>query len=319
MVNTDFIFFVDTRDDLLYLKDVTDYPIMFNQQELIRSDFGIVFAYTFTDFETGSITVDLSDFYDITSISSSMGGLARVKVFIVANHDINYTYEIGDVVFYNNLFYKSLSGSNTDLPTAITWEVLTEATAYDILVTAFEGDNLYTSLDLICEVPYIPYYSIIRTGNYDYELRNNFEGTITTVSTKLYTYEDKLVWEFDETFTLTEDGVYKIVVECTYNGMDETFVLILDNFYAFEVCARKLIEKLLCVGEGCGDTALVKQKINEFSNVFFAIYMNINVNKVKFYGLLEEGTEKEEFIQEVGLLAKKAKMLVESCNSCSDD
>lgn len=318
MANSDFIFFVDTADDLLYLKDLTDYPLDINDGETFREDFGIAFSYTFGDWDTGTIVTDLTNFFDIVNISSSVGGIARFKIFIVKNYREDYNYAVGEIAFYADNFYVA-NVLTSNLPTHADWTLLESATAHDILVNGFsvDVDSLYASFDLICEVPITPYYSLIRKGNYDYEVRNNFEGLITTTDINLYKYNNELLWEVENNlFTLIEDGVYKVVINCVVNGVADQLILIVDNFYSFEVCSRKLVESLLCEGEDCSKLAELNKKINEFSNIYFAIYMNLSVEKIKFYGLLDDEAEMDEYISTVGLLVDKMKLLVNQCKSC---
>ncbi|MBN2617247.1 MAG: hypothetical protein JXR64_02920 [Spirochaetales bacterium] len=318
MANTDFIFFLDTEDSLLYLKDLTDYPIDINNGEISREDFGIAFSYTFGDWETGIIVTDLTNFFDIVNIFSSAGGIARFKIFIIKQYREDYNYFVGELAYYEDNFYvaNTLTGN---LPTHSDWNILEPETAHNILVNGFsvEIDSLYASFDLICEVPLTPYYSLIRKGNYDYEVRNNFEGLVTTIDINLYKYNNEFLWEVENnTFTLIEDGVYKVVINCIVNGNEDQLILIVDNFYSFEVCSRKLVDTLLCEGDDCSKLADINKKINEFSNLYFAIYMNLSVEKIRFYGLLDDEAEMDDYISTVGLLIDKMKLLVNQCKSC---
>ena len=319
MANSRFIFFVDIQDDLLYFKDLTEYPMTINEAERLRDDFGIAFAYTFGEWDTDTILVDLSNFYDMSNISSSTGGIVLFRVFIVANFNSDTIYSLGEIAYYSGSFYKSLSNFNgNDILTA-SWEALVEETAYADLYAAYTSqsfDNEYASLDLICEVPYTPYYKLVRTSDYGYTVRNNFEGIVVTTDMNLYDYENNLVENFSGSLILPEDGVYKVVIDCTVDGVVTQLVLILGNFYAFEVCSRKLIEVLTCEGSDCAKYALLRNKINEFSNIYFAMFMNINIEKLKFYGIQEDSDEKADYMQEVGLLVKKAKLLVTQCEAC---
>jgi len=318
-MDTDFLFFADVSESSLYLKDITEYPVIINEEELERDAFGIAFAYSFNDWET--IQMDLSDFRDMTPISASTESIMRTKIFIVKSYDGN-SYDAGRVCFYQDKFYVSDVDGNGNIPTDAGWTELTEEDSYSIFVNAFDNLNsLYASLDLLSEVPFIPYFTLKRTDVTRYEISNNYPSVITDVSFVVYDYKGQVIDDVlsENVVDLSEDGVYKVVISYTKDTFQETAVLIIDNFYAFETCARKIMMAIACDGDDCLEDAITRDKINEFSNVYFAIYMNLNVEKLKFYGLVEDDAELADYIQEVGLLVKKASLLVEQCKTCTDD
>jgi hypothetical protein len=320
MENNDFIFFVDIAEEQLFIKDKTAYPIAINDQvERARDEFGIAFFYSYDDWTTYHI--DLSDFKYTTTLSASLTDYLKLKIFVAANYNPLLAYNIGVVVFSLGYFYYSTVDTNQNAPGHETWVLITEVNAYDVMINAFVTlGNSYAYYEMISEVPYIPFFSVKMTGEKDYQLLESYSGIISIVDTKLYDYENKFIEDVSSSFTLLSDGVYKVIINYTLNGESGQSVLIVSNFTTFITCVLKMVDVLTCEDEeeDCnGD--ITDAMLNEFSNVYFAIMMNINIEKIKFYGLLSESADKDDYIQQVGLLVKKAKLLVEQCKACGDE
>lgn len=333
MANKDFLFFVNESDGGLYLMDKTIYPIEINSVLYTRAEIAIAMIYSYDDFVTKHVVLGNS----LGNIVASNTDIGKFRLYIIPLFSAG-PYALRQVVCKDDIFYVSAIDNNMTVPTVTNdkWVPLTTGNAENHLEVSIGAGNPFKRIDLICDIPELEPFRLKKLENNTYEVVNSFPDINSINEIALYDYEGAAI-EMAGGIIVPDDGVYKLVI--SYNssvaqeeeagGGDDnstrSFVssqyatLIITHVDTIECCYKKMIQSLYCKGSDyCIDGDCFAQrertfKINELSNLYFMLFHNMAVNRMKFYYLLDDSAEKQKYVQEVGRILKIAKIIRDSC------
>ena len=339
-MNTDFLFFVSEADNSLYLMDKTVYPIRINGTDYYRNDIAIAMIYSYDNFVTKNVVLGNS----LGSIKASNADIGKFRLYIVPMFEAG-PYANKQVVCKDDIFYVSAIHNNYTAPTPTNdkWVMLNTGNAETHLENSMDAKNPHKRVDLICDIPELEHFVLKKLENNTYEIINSFPDINTINEIALYDYEGAAIEMLSGGIIVPDDGVYKLVISYNANAAVESgddtsgggtstrsFIssqyatLIITHVDSIECCYKKMIQSLYCKGSDyCVDGDCFAQRemtfrINELSNLYFMLFHNMAVSRMKFYYLLTDSSEKIKYVQEVGRILKIAKIIRDNCkeNMC---
>ena len=327
--------FVTKYDDKLYLEDKTDYPLKINGVDYERDQFAIALHYSYSDFLVDN-DIDLSN-DDSTPLKGGLGDIMSMNFYLIPIYAPG-SYSDKQIVYMGDKFYASQIDNNMTTPSPDNqhWVMLIPETALPYLI---EHGTLSFPISLVfmySDIPVLEPYSLNKLLNKEYEIINNTSGLYKVVTKDLYDYENNHIKPISNIFNIEEDGVYKVVITYdiitnnnpgvdpkTSGGMFST-VLIITHMDDIECCYKRMIRSLYCEGsdyclsKNCFQQREMEYNLNEISNVYNTIIMNMSVSRMKFYNIMATTDTKEKYIQEVGRLMKIIRLAINECKDCCD-
>jgi len=335
MANTEFLFFVNESNNSLYLMDKTVYPVQINSTMYSRSDIALAMVYSYNNFVTKHVVLGNS----LGNLIASNTDIGKFRIYVIPLFAAG-PYAKQQVVCKDDVFYVSVIDNNYTTPTATNdkWITLTTGNAETHLENSMAAKNPFMRVDLICDIPELEPFVLKKLENNTYEIMNSFPDVNSINAIALYDYEGAAIEMLSGGIIVPDDGVYKLVISYNMNVGEETgdggsdgdtstrtFVssqyatLIITHVDSIECCYKKMIQSLYCKGSDyCVDGDCFAQRevtfrINELSNLYFMLFHNMAVSRMKFYYLLDDSAEKIKYVQEVGRILKIAKIIRDNC------
>jgi len=331
--------FVAKYNNKLYLEDKTDYPLEIDGTSYFRDEFAIAINYSYNDFIINSF-IDLSN-DPALALKGGVGDITSMIFYLIPIYS-GGTYGMDQVVFIDDLFFSSKIDNNTDVPEIgnNNWTVLTQDNAIDALKQNAILGYPIAEVDMYSDIPLMELFSIAKLVDSQYEIVNNTNGLYKVESMALYDYENNFIKTVSNIFDIEEDGVYKVIIK--YGIMiapgpddpsdpkggsiaDQMAVLLITHVDNIECCYKRMIHSLYCEGSDyCLDKDCFQQRemeynLNEISNIYSTLIMDMKVSRMKFYNIMPASAEKEKYVQEVGRLVKIIRLAVNECKDCCNE
>jgi len=330
--------FVTKYDEKLYLNDKTDYPIEINGVSYNRDNFAIGLHYSYNDFELGS-TLDLFNDSSV-AIKSGSGDIISMEFYLIP---IFSTGPYGDkqVVYHEDVFYSSNRDNNMTIPSPLNeyWTVLNNNNGVMLLKQNVALGYPVDFVEMYSDVPITEPYTINKLIDKEYEIIDNTGGANRIKAIELWDYEDNFIRNIDSIFRLEIDGVYKVKIVYNLIGDDDPVpdepmsrldesdfysLLIVTHVDDIECCYKRIVQSLYCDGsdycldESCFQKREMENNINEISNIYHTLIMDMKVSRMKFFNIMPNIDTKEKYVQEVGRLIKIVRLIVDECKDCCD-
>lgn len=325
----------DTSDecDYIHVEDITTHAPA-------RSSFGIA-LYCQSGTIGGSLSVDSA----LSDLSSSGDDNYAGEWYVSTANRMEYeiemfcvelwvagTYNPDVVVYYGGNFYvNDAVGTTTDVPgTGSDWLLLdgTETGGYDHFAAAVVAEPTTIVKDSDFTTISCARYELLKTDCHKYTLSDTLSSAVTATAIYIHDYLGALINTLevpaaggDVSFELDEDGVYVLTVG------DETHVIY--EWCDLRECVTKMVDYILCTADDpCTETcdAFTKTKIRSYRDelnlllgLYYPMFGMIYTDKMKYVGVLSEiDDDRQLYIEKVGDMIAKMKVITERCGICED-
>ncbi len=322
-----------TECDYIHVEDITDHVPA-------RSSFGIA-LYCKSGTIGGSLTIDVA-LSDLSSPGDdSYAGEWYIPTANRMEYEIEmfcvYLWTVGSynpdvIIYYGGLFYvNDAVGATSGIPgISADWVLLdgTETGGSDYFEAAIIAEPTTIVKDSDFTTISCERYEILKTDCHKYTITDTLNVVVTATEITIHNYLGELIDTLEIpaqndsiSFELDEDGVYVLSVG------DETHII--HEICDLEGCVVKMIDYILCdVDDPCLETcdATAKAKIRRYRdelNLLLGLYYGmlgmIYTDKMAYVGIFSELTSNRElYIEKVGDMIAKLKVIVERCGVCED-